>query len=229
MPVQQTRGVLLVVADGVGGNAGGEIASKLTLEFMSSSIEKVVAEENMSNGYNESWLASTLHYAITTANTQLIEQQKMNDALSEMATTVVALLIHNNKVALSHLGDSRCYQFKSPELTQLTEDHTVLQALLNQGKINQHEFAASPMHHMISKAVGPIEDIEITVSCFEFDQQAYYLLCSDGLTDCLTHDQIQHILMQNESAEKMVEKLIDSANNQGGFDNISVILVNKHK
>jgi len=177
--------LLLVVADGVGGNAGGEVASKMTVDFISTTVKKAVIEANSGEGYHDNWLESTLLRAITDANLQLIEQQQLHQGLSEMATTVVALLIRNNKIALSHLGDSRCYQFTSPELKQITEDHTVLQTLLNQGKINQREFAASPMHHMISKAVGSSPNIKITVENLAFEKNTCYILCSDGLTDCL--------------------------------------------
>jgi PPM family protein phosphatase len=219
--------VLLQVADGVGGYAGGEVASKFTVEVIQSSVEKSVLQAHSGGGYGIEWLEKTLLHAIAEANEKLREQQKLHEDLSQMATTIVAILIHKNQIAISHLGDSRCYQFVQQKLTQLTEDHTALQKLLNEGKINQHEFEILPMHHVISQAVGLIDEPEITTRCFTFEPLTSYLLCSDGLTNCISDAQIQHILEKHTLLADAVDELITCANDNGGVDNISVVLVER--
>jgi len=219
--------ILLLVADGVGGHEGGEVASKLAADCMQEYVAKAVLQAHSGGGYSSGWLELTLLHAITDTNLKVIEQQKQRENLSKMATTLVVILIHQNEIALSYLGDSRCYQFIQQQLKQITEDHTVLQKLLNEGKINQHEYEVMPMHHMISQAIGLTRTPDIKVSQFEFNQQACYLLCSDGLTNCIADAQIQYILGKHEHLENAVDELITSANDNGGVDNISVVLVKR--
>lgn len=217
--------VLLIVADGVGGHEGGEVASKLTVELMKEAVAKAVLQAQSGGGYGEDWLKQTLHHAVTEANTQIIREQTIRLSLHEMATTVVAMLIHNNEMVISYLGDSRCYRYNQQHIEQLTEDHTMLQKLLNEGKIDQQEFEAMPMHHMISQAIGISREPDVQVSHFEFNHKSSYLLCSDGLTNCVSDAQIQHILQQHSQLESAVDELITCANDNGGTDNISVVLV----
>jgi len=217
--------VLLQVADGVGGHEGGEVASNLTVEFMQASVAKAVLLANSGAGYVPDWLEKTLRQAISDSNLQLIEQQGTRLELNNMATTIVAILIHKNEIAVGHLGDSRCYQFSDQKLHQLTEDHTALQKLLNEGKINQQEYETMPMHHIISQAIGLSRSPEIEVEKLTLNRPDCYLLCSDGLTDCLSDAQIQHVLEKNDQLENSVDELITLANDNGGIDNISVVLL----
>jgi len=217
--------VLLVVADGVGGHKGGEVASKVSVESIHEFVEKSVLQAHSGGGYGSDWLELTLSHAILETNARLIKQQQENLDLNNMATTVVAMLFHNNEVAISYLGDSRCYQFRDETLVQLTEDHTMLQKLLNEGKINQQEFETMPMHHMISQALGLTSEPDVQVNRLLYDDKTSYLLCSDGLTNCVSDAQIQHVLSKNEQLENAVDELITKANDNGGIDNISVILV----
>ena len=165
-----------------------------------------------------------MQQAILDANQIIMEQQKQTQ-FNHMATTVVAMLLRKTDIVLCHLGDSRCYQFDSDKLIQLTEDHTVLQKLLNEGKINQQQFEIMPMHHMISQALGLTEQPDIIIKPLTFMDNAVFLLCSDGLTNCLSDAQIQHILVTSNSLEDDVDELITRANDNGGIDNISVVLV----
>jgi len=217
--------ILLQVADGVGGHAGGEIASKLTVGIVNASVEKAVKLANSGAGYTSDWLENTLLQAITDANFQLLEQQRLRDDLNNMATTLVAILIHANAMVIAHLGDSRCYQLLEQHLTQITEDHTALQKMLNEGKINQQEFEVLPMHHVISQAVGLTSTPEIDIRHLDINQKSCYMLCSDGLSDYVSDAQIQHVLVKDEPVEALVDELIIRANDNGGNDNISVVLM----
>ncbi len=216
--------LLLQVADGVGGHEGGAVASKLVVEFMRASVEKAVLLANSGAGYATDWLEKTLEQAISDANLMLIEQQSIQLSLNNMATTIVAILIYKNEIVIGHLGDSRCYQFINSHLTQLTEDHTALQKLLNEGKINQQEFETMPMHHVISQGMGLSLKPEIEITRVDLNDESCYLLCSDGLTDCISDAQIQYVLKKNDLIENAVDELITCANDNGGVDNISVVL-----
>lgn len=218
--------VLLVVADGVGGHKGGEVASKLSVDSLHEFVEKSVLQAHSGGGYGSDWLELTLSHAVFETNARIIKHQQENIDLNNMASTVVAMLIHNNEFVISYLGDSRCYQFQDDTLVQLTEDHTMLQKLLNEGKINQQEFENMPMHHMISKALGLSPEPDVQVSRLVCDSKTSYLLCSDGLTNCVSDEQIQHVLSKNDQLESAVDELITQANDNGGIDNISVVIVN---
>lgn len=217
--------VLLVVADGVGGHKGGQVASKLSVDSIHEFVGKSVLQAHSGGGYGSDWLELTLSHAIFETNSRLIKQQQENIDLNNMATTVVAMLFHDNEFVISYLGDSRCYQFHDETLVQLTEDHTMLQKLLNEGKINQQEFETMPMHHMISQALGLSPEPDVQVSRVVCDNKTSYLLCSDGLTNCVSDEQIQAVLSKNEQLESAVDELITQANDNGGIDNISVVLV----
>jgi len=215
---------LLIVADGVGGHEGGAIASKLAVESIRKNISNAVLLAHSGGGYAENWLELSLHHAINEANKELLEQQVEQPELRHMATTVVALLVMNNEAVLSHLGDSRFYEFKKPVITQVTEDHTVLQKLLNEGKIDQAQFEELPMHNMISQALGLTDDIDIYTSRFELQKNCKYLLCSDGLTNCLADEEIAEVMSSNDDLNSCVDQLLTLANDNGGLDNISVVI-----
>ena len=179
-------------------------------------------------GYGAEWLKQTLKSAIFDANSQVIIQQSIQPEFDEMATTVVALLMHNNDLVVGHVGDSRCYGLSDKKITQLTEDHTVLQQLLNEGRITQYDFEKMPMHHVISRAVGLNDMPDIEILHMNSVSSNIYLLCSDGLTDCVSDAQIQTIIEQHHSLTEAVDELITCANDNGGRDNISVVLMKRN-
>jgi len=216
---------LLIVADGVGGYAGGAEASQLAVDTMRVSVERALLQAHSGGGYAEKWLELTLQQAIVDANSAIIHQQNTQADFKHMATTVVAILIKNNDMVLSHLGDSRCYQYAGEKLIQLTEDHTYLKDMLNAGKINQHEFETLPMHNVISQALGLTREPVIKIEHLLVEENNTYLLCSDGLTNCVSDEQIEYLLKTVEPIDACVDELIANANDNGGIDNISAVLV----
>ena len=218
---------LMIVADGVGGHEGGAVASKFVINSIKELVAKAVLLAHSGGGYAEEWLQNTLLNAIEEANNELLIEQRNQPQYRNMATTVVALLINEDRAVLGHLGDSRCYLYANSKLTQLTEDHTVLQNLLNEGKITKKQFNDLPLHHMISKAIGLTSEPEISVSRFELKPDSEYLLCSDGLTNSLSDEEIESVLSHYSDLSNCVDELITRANDNGGEDNISVIVL-KH-
>jgi len=216
---------LLIVADGVGGYAGGAEASQLAVETMRNSVERALLQVHSGGGYAEQWLEFTLKQAMIDANSAIIHQQNTQPEYEHMATTIVAVLIKSSEMVLSHLGDSRCYLYASQKLIQLTEDHTYLQDMLNAGKIDQHEFESLPMHNIISQALGLTVEPVINIEHLLLEKNAMFLLCSDGLTNCVSDSQIKYLLKTVRPVEACVDELIASANDNGGVDNISAVLV----
>lgn len=215
---------LLIVADGVGGYAGGEVASQLCIDHMQQTVAKAVLQAHSGGGYGEHWLTQTLQQAVLDANQQIIKAQQQQPALANMATTVVGLLIKETSAVLCHLGDSRCYCY-SQQLQQLTTDHTLLQDMLSDGQIDQQTFELSPMHHVISRALGLNMQPQLDLQLIKLQAAQRYLLCSDGLTDCVSDAQIQYVLEQHSDVAQCVDELIKLANDHGGADNISVVLL----
>lgn len=216
--------ILLVVADGVGGHAGGEVASQLCIEQLQLSVDKAVLQARSGGGYGEHWLTQTLQQAVLDANQKIIQQRKQQAALANMATTMVALLIKQQTAALCHLGDSRCYCYMQ-KLQQLTTDHSLLQDMLNNAEIDQQTFELSPLHHVISRALGLHAQPKLELQTIKLQADQRYLLCSDGLTDSVSDAQIQYVLEQFRDVDQSVDELIKLANDHGGPDNISVVLL----
>lgn len=215
---------LMIVADGVGGYAGGAEASQLAVEIMQASVEKAILLAHSGAGYAVNWLELTLKQAVSDANQAIVESQQSHVEHDQMATTIVAVLVNGNELALCHLGDSRCYQFTDGTLIQITEDHTYLQDMLNAGKIDQQEFELLPMHHVISQALGLFDSPNIKVASYLLIENTTYLLCTDGLTNLVADAQIQHILSNTSPLQTCVDELITNANDNGGTDNITVVL-----
>ncbi len=214
---------LFAVADGVGGHKGGEVASQMVIDSLDKSIQSAVLQAHSGGGYSEHWLEHTLDAAIQEANQQVIQQQQ-NTELENMATTLVVMLVKANQYQLSHLGDSRCYESTAAALRQLTEDHTVLRQMLNRGEINLQQYEMLPYHNMISNAIGLTQPAEIETQAGRLETGSIYLLCSDGLTNCVEDETIQIVLHQQQELDLCVDKLITQANDGGGIDNISVVL-----
>lgn len=217
--------LLFIVADGVGGHAGGDVASQLAVQSIKKYVKKAVLLAHSGGGYGEHWLQLTLNQALLEANSKLLLEQSKQPEFSNMATTVVVLLVHENQMGLSHLGDSRCYHYANKQLSQITEDHTYLQKLLNDGDIEQYEFEHSPLHHIINQALGLMPLNNVVVNQLELKSQSIFLLCSDGLSNSVSDKKIQTIISASNDLQQCVDELITRANDGGGMDNISVVLV----
>jgi serine/threonine protein phosphatase PrpC len=218
---------LAVLADGMGGYNAGEIASRMCVELISQFLRQKQHAVWMPIFSRPAVLAvRCLNDAITLANTRVYNASNENEAYMGMGTTVVVALTHQDKLLIAHVGDSRAYRFRHGELSQMTRDHSVLQAQIDAGLISEKDARFSPIKNLITRAVGAQEHIEIEIHVHQMEVGDVYLLCSDGLTDMLNHIEIHHIMHQYSSEpEKCCQILIDSANQFGGRDNISVVLI----
>lgn len=213
-------GALFVVCDGMGGHAGGEIASKKAVE--------TICDYMQSAGENED-VPSRLKSAFAHANSNVYEEAQNNPELSGMGTTCVALFLTNKgEVYLAHVGDSRCYAFnETKELCTLTKDHSHVQFLVEIGDIKQEEAFNHPQKNKILKALGISRkvDIDVTKEPLRPAVGSTFLLCTDGLNDMLRDEEIKNVLAAFEKPEKQAQALVDRALKNGGKDNVTVTVI----
>jgi serine/threonine protein phosphatase PrpC len=203
---------LFVVADGMGGAQAGEVASGLAVETLG---ELPPDDGNVEEGLTE---------AITAANKRIHDKSQDDRTLSGMGTTLTAAFVHEGKVTLGHVGDSRCYRYRDGELAQLTDDHSLVAELERHGKLTAAEARVHPQRSMILRALGIGADVEVDTYCFVGEPGDVFLLCSDGLSG-LVHDAvIAEVLKDCDTLEAAAEKLIELANLSGGPDNITTVL-----
>lgn len=210
---------LYILADGMGGYYGGEIASKLAVE----STKKYIEENFYKQELNKENLQVLMRKAVEYANESVFEKSKTDSNLSEMGTTLDACLIYNNKIYIGHIGDSRVYRIRKNIIRKLTTDHSYVEKLVKDGTITREESYHHPKKNMLIKALGcePIIDPDVLIKGFLKDD--ILLLCSDGLTNMLTDKQIYEIVSNNpNNADKI---LVENAKANGGYDNITALII----
>ncbi|MCW9047189.1 MAG: Stp1/IreP family PP2C-type Ser/Thr phosphatase [Gammaproteobacteria bacterium] len=219
---------LLVLADGMGGHKGGEVASAIAVDSIMQDLSSALPQISTGNtdentGYSlESML---IEKAIKDANLKIYTAAQNNKNYEGMGTTIVVLLLYDNRITVAHVGDSRLYRMRDRLLEQMTRDHTLLQELVDRGFYTKKEARESLNKNLVTRAVGVsttvdvdlLEDIALTGDT--------YLLCSDGLTDMIGDDLIEDIqLNYRDNLNKMNKELIKQAKDHGGKDNVSVML-----
>ncbi|WP_253272669.1 Stp1/IreP family PP2C-type Ser/Thr phosphatase [Arsenicicoccus sp. oral taxon 190] len=205
---------LLVVADGMGGHAGGDVAS-------STAIGALAHLDDDSHGTRA---LQHLEDAVANANAQLHDITQEQPELHGMGTTVTALLRADNKLAVAHIGDSRAYLLRGGTLTQLTHDHTFVQSLVDEGRIEPEEAEHHPQRSMVTRVLTGQDGDEPDVSWRELRHGDRYLICSDGVSGFVAHDTIAEILAEVTDPGRAADRLVDLALRSGGQDNITAIV-----
>ncbi len=214
---------LVVLADGMGGYNAGEVASEMTTSGIVAGVAQCWEPERSAN---REGALRVLQAQIKQANEDVYERSVNESACEGMGTTVVACLFHDNTLTVGHIGDSRLYRLRGQVLEQLTRDHSVLQDQIEAGLLTKAEARLSQHKNLVTRALGIDygEDAEMHQYMVQVDD--LYLLCSDGLNDMLDDDEILLTLdMLRDSLELCAKQLVQAANDAGGCDNISVILV----
>ncbi len=221
---------LFAVCDGMGGCAGGEIASKLALEAFSLEVQKLCVP-NTADGniaLTDKATEIILSSAISSANSAVISAAAENSDLEGMGTTIVAALVFTDEQSLYALnvGDSRMYLITDSEIEQLTSDHSYVQYLVDIGKMTAEEAERSPEKNKILKSIGSSSYLKADISSYGYNinSSQYILLCSDGLTNMVQNSAIHSLVISDLTITEKVECLISLANQNGGTDNITVIL-----
>ena len=205
---------LLAVADGMGGHAAGEVASAVAISAIKDLDEDLPASE----------LLDALSGAVTRANQQLHEMVTANPSIGGMGTTLTAMLWSGSLVALCHIGDSRAYVLSGGEFQQITHDHTLVQSLVDDGRISADEAATHPQRSLLLRALDGSNDAEPDLSLREARAGDRYLLCSDGLSGVVSEQTLHQVLATVAEPDDAVRELIDLAIKGGGPDNITCIV-----
>ncbi len=218
---------LALLADGMGGHNAGEVASALAVE----NIRTALRERLLSaDGGSVEEYETVVRDAVTFANSCIFSQSQEQVECAGMGTTLALALLVDSKLIVAHVGDSRIYRLRSDELTQITSDHSLVQELVDGGYLTEEDARMSVSKNLITRALGIGEDVEVEVIDAEASLADVYLLCSDGLSDLVSDEEISSILLEHADDKKAAAKqLISLANEKGGSDNISVILVSIHE
>ncbi len=211
---------LYIVADGMGGYNGGEIASKLAIISAKNYIENNFVKTE----HSKEELQNLVKNAIEYANMVVYEKSKEDKSLEGMGTTIEVVLACENRIYIGHIGDSRVYRIRKNIIRKLTVDDSYVQKLLKDGTITKEEARSHPKKNMLTKALGCTSFVEPIVTVKGFLKDDIIVITSDGLTNMVNDEEILKII--NEDIEKASEKLVEKANEAGGLDNITVVIVN---
>jgi PPM family protein phosphatase len=206
------RAPVFVVADGMGGAQAGEVASKIATETFEQGLPD--------SGSPEERLAER----VREANHQIHELSRSDRERAGMGTTLTAAYVDDTSVAIAHVGDSRAYLFRDGTLERLTQDHSLVEELVRQGKLTPEQAAGHPQRSIITRALGPEANVEVDTWTYPVRAGDILLLCSDGLTTMISEDRVAEILGAAGSLDGTADALIDAANEAGGRDNITVVL-----
>lgn len=215
-------GRINILADGMGGYAGGEIASSLATLSAKDYIDKHF-DKNLE--YEKEQILEIIENAMQYANTEVHKKAQEKPELEQMGTTLEICLIYKDKMFIGHVGDSRVYRIRNGIVRKLTKDDSYVQKLVEDGTITKEEAKHHPKKNMLVKALGCEMNLEVNVFYKKFLDDDIILICSDGLTNMLTEEQIYNII--NKDIKLAAENLVNEANRNGGLDNITVIVIKK--
>lgn len=217
---------LFVVADGMGGHQGGEIASKMVTEI----VPEVVRKGQKKKDWNGRQL---LVEAIQEANRSIYKKSREDRKLMGMGTTTTSLLFHDGKLLIGHVGDSRCYFAMPGIFWQLTRDHSLVQEKLRAGLITRAQLKTDQMRNVITRSVGFEPEVQVEIYEKEAHEKDVFLVCSDGLTGMLEDQEVRQTIDEeyftHHDLQKTIERLISEANANGGDDNVTVLMASVKK
>lgn len=219
---------LYLVADGMGGHSSGEVASQMAITTMSEFFQATSADPeatwpykmDKTRGYEENRLVT----GIKLANRRIFEAAQRESRLHGMGTTIVALLCARDQCLIGHVGDSRVYRLRGNTLEQLTEDHSLLNDYMKMKSMTQEEIDNFPHKNVIVRALGMKETVKVDAIMDTPQAGDVYMLCSDGLSGQVSTEEIRDLMTKNKDLKAAAQALIDKANENGGPDNITVVL-----
>jgi serine/threonine protein phosphatase PrpC len=209
---------LIAVADGMGGHAAGEVASRIAVEVLQSLTPSLTSEE-----IDEDSVEDLLMHSLHSIDLEISVVTEEENEKRGMGTTLTALLIRDKFISLLHVGDSRCYRLRGNTLEQLSNDHTVIQELLDQGAITAAEAVEHPQRSMLTQALRGDGDVTPVLQMYEIKGGDRYLLCSDGLSGVLTEKEIK-VGLKKSDRDEAVKFLVDATYINGAPDNVTVLI-----
>ncbi len=211
---------LYILADGMGGYKGGEIASKVAIQ----AVSKFITEKFDDISKDKQSILDLLEDAIAFANSAIYEESEEDEELQDMGTTLEVLMIYKSKVYIGHIGDSRIYRIRKNKMKKITTDHSYVEKLIQDGEITREEAYYHPKKNLLIKALGTDEVVEPDLIYTVLNKNDILVICSDGLTNMVREEKIFDIIKENTD-EDVTDVLVDEANNAGGLDNITVIVI----
>lgn len=206
---------LFLICDGMGGHNAGEVASALAKETVLDFMKGIQQEE---------LLLPSLMKAITKANHEIYALSSKEKTMSGMGTTMTAALSHHGRLDIAHVGDSSLYVVYNNEIKKITKDHSYVQELVDLGKVTEEDAKHHPNKNIITRAVGTNLHVEIEAYTRQTDHEEIYLLCTDGLSDYLSAQEILEKLSGSQDMHKSMKELVDMAKERGGRDNITLVI-----
>lgn len=217
----QDKQALYVIADGMGGHNAGDVASAMVLQYFQTHWPK---EQQLTRVDD---VERYLVQSIQTVNEHIYQKAKEQEAYRGMGTTVVVVIVIDEMAVVAHVGDSRCYKLAEGEMRQITKDHSLVNALVNAGEITEQEARVHPKKNILTRAIGTDLAIDVDVTMVSCEPGDTLLLCTDGLTNKLTDEEIKTIIQSAQAIDDAGKQLIEEANARGGEDNISLVLINE--
>jgi protein phosphatase len=221
---------LFVVADGMGGHAAGEVASRLAVDAINDFIVLTSGDDEITWPFgldeNMSYDGNRLKTAVRFANKKVLEATRERTEYEGMATTVAAVLVDGDTANLAHVGDSRVYLLRGDVLTQLTSDHSWINEQIQSGVISADQARSHPLRNVVTRALGGKPDLQVDMQVHRMQEGDVLLLCSDGLTTMLPDEEIARVMTDHGGdVGSAARALVDAANARGGEDNITVLLL----
>ena len=220
---------LFVVADGMGGHAAGEVASKVAVDAINEFILLTSGDEEITWPFgldeNISYDGNRLKTAIRFANRKVLEATRERSEYEGMATTVAAVLVDGASANVGHVGDSRVYLVRDGRIEQLTSDHSWVNEQIQSGVISPDQARSHPLRNVVTRALGGKPDLQVDMQVHKIETGDMLLLCSDGLTTMITDDDISRVVAEASDVDKAARALVAAANARGGEDNITVLLL----
>jgi protein phosphatase len=222
---EETR--LAVLADGMGGYNAGEVASGMATAFIKSEMSRWLTE--VGNTARAKEVRRALEICVDSANLSIFNAANSNASYSGMGTTLVVAVFRDDVLVLGHIGDSRCYRLRAGKLEQLSRDHSLLQEQIDAGLVTPEQALHSNIKNLVTRALGVEEIVLLEVNEYPVELGDLYLMCSDGLSDMVQDGVIAKVVNTEGGLEHRAQLLIDAANDHGGRDNISVLMVEVHE
>jgi len=211
---------LLVVADGMGGHRAGNVASSIAVEIAEETWQELGKAAPLPVGKARSLVRSLL----ARANRRILAESEKNPDNRGMGTTLTVGLLCGNRLTIGHVGDSRAYKIFDNNIYLLTKDHSLIEKLVDSGQVSPEDALNHPQRHVLTRALGVGDELEIDITEQEVEPGSVLLLCTDGLTNMVRDDEILSFYNDNPDPDQLGSSLIDLANARGGYDNITVVI-----
>lgn len=219
--IEDKKVPIFIIADGMGGHKAGEIASNLAIStivsYYEDNLEKIINEEM--------FVPQFINESIEKANEKIVEESKVEKEFNGMGTTITMCLIVNGELYVGHVGDSRAYLLRDKELIQLTQDHSLVGELLRTGSITKKEAMNHPKRNVITRALGADLKLSVDIINRELNSDDKIILCTDGLTNMVSEERILETIKTDEDIVGSCSKLVNIANELGGIDNTTIMLI----